>query len=356
MAGTLLGTALGDALGLPMEGLTAKQIARRYGKVDHFVFAGSMGFISDDTEQSALLARAIALNPDDVDGCVEDFKRALLGWFLRLPCGIGMATAKACLNILFKKKKTGVNSAGNGSAMRAAVIGVYFHESESKRKEYGKAICQVTHTDPRAVAAALFVAELAAACTRNTRQSTCRQCFDEVIETVDNPSLKEKLLYASRLAEQSSSTEAAAKALGNSGFVIQSVPLALFCFLRFGDSELMDALNEVISAGGDTDSNAAILGAWLGAKKGEKSIDRELIDGIAGPFGPAYLRRLARFLSRQRRGNELEEGEVEDRDEDPNEVPGYSWPTAVLHNFSFFFLVLIHLAIRLLSAITEARS
>lgn len=343
-------------MGLPMEGLNAKQIARRYGKVGRFHFFGSMGFTSDDTEQTALLARAIGLNPENAADCAEDFKRSLLGWFLRLPCGIGMATIRACLNILFKKDKTGVNSAGNGCAMRAAIIGVYFHESESKRREYGKAICQVTHTDARALAASLFVAELAAACTRNTRQTTCRQCFDEVIGSVENSPLKEKLLYASRLAEQNSSTEAATKALGNTGFVMQSIPLALFCFLRFGEGELIDALNEVISAGGDTDTNAAILGAWLGAKKGEGALNKELVDEITGPFGPQYLRKLARFLSRQKRGNVLEDGEIEDRDEDPSEVPGYSWPTALIHNFSFFCLVLIHIIVRLINLLKEGKS
>jgi len=34
IAGTLLGTALGDALGLPCEGMSAKRIARRFGRLD----------------------------------------------------------------------------------------------------------------------------------------------------------------------------------------------------------------------------------------------------------------------------------------------------------------------------------
>ena len=52
LAGTLLCTALGDALGLPCEGMSARSIARRFGRVDRFRLLAKTGFVSDDTEQS----------------------------------------------------------------------------------------------------------------------------------------------------------------------------------------------------------------------------------------------------------------------------------------------------------------
>jgi hypothetical protein len=62
IVGALLGTAVGDALGLAAEGMSARQIARRWGRLDRYRFLGRRGFVSDDTEQSALV-----------------------GWFWRLP-------------------------------------------------------------------------------------------------------------------------------------------------------------------------------------------------------------------------------------------------------------------------------
>src|SRR3954463_3725312 len=85
LAGTLLGTALGDALGLPAEGMSARAIARRFGRVDRFRLMGRTGFVSDDTEQAALVAQSLVGHPDDVDGCVRAFRRSLLGWSCRLP-------------------------------------------------------------------------------------------------------------------------------------------------------------------------------------------------------------------------------------------------------------------------------
>src|SRR5579871_3686551 len=81
LAGTLLGTALGDALGLPAEGMSARAIARRFGRIERFHLLGRTGFVSDDTEQAALVAQSLARHPDDAEACVSDFSRALLGWF-----------------------------------------------------------------------------------------------------------------------------------------------------------------------------------------------------------------------------------------------------------------------------------
>ena len=63
------------------------------------------------------------------------------------------------------------------------------------------------------------------------------------------------------------------------------------------------ALTEVINAGGDTDSNGAILGSWLGALHGEAALPQGLIERIHdGPFGPTHLRALAGCLGQVRDG------------------------------------------------------
>jgi ADP-ribosylglycohydrolase len=66
LAGTLLGTAPGDALGLPAEGLSARPISRMFGRIDRFRLLGGTGFVSDDTEQAALVAQSLARHHEDV--------------------------------------------------------------------------------------------------------------------------------------------------------------------------------------------------------------------------------------------------------------------------------------------------
>ncbi len=151
LVGTLLGTALGDALGLPAEGMSARSIGRRFGRIDRFRLFGGSGFVSDDTEQSALLAQSLARHPEDPERCVRAFRRSLLGWFCRLPWGIGWGTLRSCVRIGLGISPSGVQSAGNGAAMRSAILGAFFHDRPDFRDSFGRLVAQVTHRDDRAV-------------------------------------------------------------------------------------------------------------------------------------------------------------------------------------------------------------
>jgi ADP-ribosylglycohydrolase len=312
LTGVLLGTALGDALGLVCEGMSARRIARRFGRLDRYHLLGRTGYVSDDTEQSALVAQSLARHPGDLDRCVRAFRRSLLGWFWRLPWGIGLATVRSSFKIMLGFSRSGVRSAGNGSAMRAAVVGAFFHDDADKRSAFGTAIGSVTHTDDRAVQGALFVAELIASGPEAARR------------IVTDPTLGEGLDRAVELAKRSVSTSEAADILRTTGYVVHSVPFALYCYLRYGDTPLL-ALQECISAGGDTDSIAAILGAWLGARHGEPGLPAHLIAELNdGPFGPTHLRKLAASLAT---------GEA---------PPRYSWLRALFRNLALYPVVIFH--------------
>jgi ADP-ribosyl-[dinitrogen reductase] hydrolase len=175
LEGVLLGTALGDALGLPWEGMGQRTIARRIGsdstRLHRFRLLGPWGFVSDDTEQSALVAQALARGGDDVAVIRKALRRSLCGWFLRLPWGIGLATLRSCVKLCFGIQQSGVPSAGNGAAMRMAVVGVHFVDNPTQRRETVRALAEITHTDPRGVEGALFVAELAAAMAQDKTRS-----------------------------------------------------------------------------------------------------------------------------------------------------------------------------------------
>jgi ADP-ribosylglycohydrolase len=312
LAGTLVGTALGDALGLPCEGMTARAIARRFGKVRRFHLLGSTGYVSDDTEQAALVAQCLARHPEDAVECARAFRRALLGWFLRLPWGVGLATVRACLRILLGLDPSGVRSAGNGAAMRAAVVGAFFRDRPAERRAFGTALARVTHLDDRAIEGALFVADLIAVGPEAARA------------VVGEAELGAALDRAAGLAARQAGTAEAAAVLGTSGYVVHTVPFALFCYLRFGGDPSL-ALEEAIGAGGDTDSIAAILGAWLGARHGEASLPSPLVGRIHdGPFGPSHLRALAACLA------------------DGAPPPRYSWPAAFARNLALYPVILAH--------------
>jgi len=294
LVGTLLGTALGDALGLPMEMLPARVIARRFKSLDRFHFLGSIGFVSDDTEQSALVAQSLARHPRDLDGCVSAFRWSLLGWFLRLPWGIGFGTLRACLRIALGLRRSGVRTAGNGAAMRSAVIGVFFCEDPDARRRSSDALAHVTHTDPRAVEGARFVAEVGA---RAVRCDDPAEVLASSRSVGTEASLGKAIDRALSMARDECPLDEAARELGTSGFVVHTVGLATYAFARWGRAP-MEAIAAVIRAGGDTDSIAAIVGAWCGAIGGEAALPAGLVGRLNdGPFGPTHLRALAEDLA-----------------------------------------------------------
>lgn len=146
---------------------------------------------------------------------------------------------------------------------------------------------------------------------------------------VQEASLGAALDRSADLSLQKASTAQAAEILKSTGFILHTAPFATFCFLRYGNDPLL-ALIEAVSAGGDPDSIAAILGAWLGALHGSRGLPQSLIRRLHdGPFGPTHLRALAACLARAREGQ-------------PAVVPCFSAAAALARNLALLPVVLLH--------------
>jgi ADP-ribosyl-[dinitrogen reductase] hydrolase len=324
-AGHLLGVALGDALGLYAEGLSTARATRLMATPPRFRVVPGVGVVSDDTEQTALVAEALISSGGDVEVGVRRFRRALVGWFLRLPSGIGLATARACLLMLAGVSRSGIASAGNGAAMRSGVIGVHFADDAAARRAWATRLAEVTHLDTRAVEAARYVAELAAACARASADADRRALVDAASAVVSEPSLLAAVESARALAGRP--VEEAAEALGTSGFVVHTVGVTTWAFLAPWPRPL-DAITLAIAAGGDADTHAAIVGGWAGALHGAQALPSELVSRLApGPFGPAHLEALAR-----------------------GERPGWSAALAFARNLALLPVVVVQAVLRLVVA------
>src|SRR5205814_937981 len=122
------------------------------------------GMISDDTEHTLMVAQALLPHSDDVTGFQRSLAWKFRWWFICLPGGVGLATAKACLKLWmgFPPGKSAVKSGGSGPAMRSAIIGAFFATDANRRHEFVRASSRLTHTGWQAEIAALAVAEAAA--------------------------------------------------------------------------------------------------------------------------------------------------------------------------------------------------
>lgn len=336
-AGLLLGTAVGDALGLPAEGLSPEQVQRRWGKHWEMRFVLGHGMISDDTEHTLMVAQALLEHPNDAVAFQRCLAWKLRWWFLGLPAGVGMATARACLRLWlgFPPTKSGVFSAGNGPAMRSAIIGAYFANEPERMQKFVRASTVITHSDPKAIVGALAIAVLAGWSVRNSTAS--KPNIPEILELLrpisNEPEWCQVLDHISTANEKQTPVSEFAKrygAKGVSGYIFHTVPVAIYAWLRhFGDFET--GLSNVLNCGGDTDTVGAIAGALLGTALGKSGIPTRWVAGICDyPRTPALLQQVAIRLATQKHEN-ARQGRV-----------AYLWPLLIPRNLLFLSIVLLH--------------
>ncbi len=334
----LLGTAVGDAIGLSCEGMPPwmiKRLARASELKHRFLFG--RGMWSDDTEHALMIAQALstAESPDDF---AKRFARLLKGWFLRLPAGIGFATLRSAAKLLvgFPHTRSGVFSAGNGPAMRAALIGACFPHDQALSRELCRTHTQTTHTDPKALAASLAITELAALFSRDAH-SPCAEQVETLRAIPDAPewqacvSAIEKALAGqfslSRLIDELGGQSAK----GVSGYALHSVPVAIYAGMR-ADWNFEATIHSLVEAGGDTDTTAAMAGALSGIRNGCEQIPSEWIEELAE--WPVRRERLAKIAERLA-ANEPVGGEL----------TGRPWELC-LRNVVFTIVVLGHVLVR----------
>lgn len=297
--GLMLGAAVGDALGLPAEGMSARRIARRWsGPLQHRFLLGR-GMVSDDTDHLFFTAQSLLEAGDDVAIFRRALARRLRWWLIALPAGVGLATARSIVKLWlgWNPAKSGVRSAGNGPAMRSAIVGARFAEDETTLRAFVEASTRITHRDPKACTGALAVALGAAAVIRDAANG------DALLHTWRALSSDEEWQRAMSLMHaeltRGSSVAAFSEALHGkrkrevSGYIYRTVPVALYAWLRHrGDFRM--TLQEVIACGGDTDTVAAIAGALAGTECGEKGIPAEWISGLCEwPRSTPVLREVA---------------------------------------------------------------
>ena len=157
--GCLLGTALGDAIGLPYEGLSRQRVPKLLGPPQKHRLLFGKGMVSDDTEHTCMVAQSLIKSSFDPQHFAEDFSKRLRYWLLTLPAGVGLATLKSILRLWvgYSPQRSGVYSAGNGPAMRSGILGVVA-PSQDVLNTLVHVSTRMTHSDPKAEAGASAIA------------------------------------------------------------------------------------------------------------------------------------------------------------------------------------------------------
>lgn len=281
-SGCLVGLAIGDALGMPFEGMRSGAIQKRYQQVTEFVPARglALGQYTDDTKMMFCIAESIAekghVDPDDV-------AQRFIAWFdsgdLR---GMGRSCLEGILNLKLgvswrESGRRGKWAAGNGAAMRIAPVGLIDADDLERLERDCWAISIITHDNSEAVAGATAVAyAIALIVTSGVNEQAFLQ---EIASFVGESHVARHLKKAQSLIEADTPSENALAALGTTGYVVETVASALYCFLRT-PSDFLTTVSAAVRGGGDTDTIAAIAGAISGAYNGIANMPEHLVGQV----------------------------------------------------------------------------
>jgi ADP-ribosyl-[dinitrogen reductase] hydrolase len=263
--GALLGVAVGDALGVPIDFMSAEEIqAKHGGDVREMIGGGWLnvapGEISDDTEMTLAVAEGIAENPSDPFPAIG---RRFIEWYDSKPKDIGNCCRAAIAYAKADRAKgmhgwhkaarrvheeTGGKTAGNGALMRTIYPPLWYGE---KGVWLAEQIGQMTHTHKDSCLAIRAYSEAVAGLISDDAGGERMKRVREIIDA-KNPT--------------------------PDGYVINSLACAVNAVKDTSSFE--EAVVRAVNFGGDADTIGAITGGLAGALYGASVIPHRWTDAL----------------------------------------------------------------------------
>ena len=253
--GAFLGLAIGDALGAPVEFMTRGEIRDKYGVLKEMVGGGWLrlkpGQVTDDTEMSLCIARAIAKTGGwSLTGIADH----LAGWLKSKPIDVGDTCRRGIRNYMLRDIiETPVNEwdGGNGAAMRNLPVALFTLGDQALLAEYTLQQAHITHNQPVSDAASIYFGKVLHLALTGRSMQRLRREADQLV--ADYPTFCFEPY----------------KGLAT-GYVVDTMQTVFHCFFKSRSFE--GCVVETVNQGGDADTTGAIAGALAGAYYGEEAI------------------------------------------------------------------------------------
>ncbi|MFZ2664138.1 MAG: ADP-ribosylglycohydrolase family protein [Patescibacteria group bacterium] len=278
--GCLIGLAVGDYLGLPIEFCKASQVKNFYpnGLEPRACTRGNSsypaGFYTDDTALTICLAESLIENGFDVKDQFLRYKKWLMeGYatpFNDNAYGVGQNTLRQLLTAdpdnLPTEMKNNEKQGGNGALMKCSPIGLRYYKDEKELVEKTIASTIITHTNEIAVwcciAHNLFISYSLYGYAKETFierfLSTYQNCHAKLQEVLQ--------MDFSTVDEHSLST---------SGYSLNTFIISLYCFVKTDNYK--DCITKAIFLGGDADTQGAVAGSLAGCYYGYSKIPKSFL-------------------------------------------------------------------------------
>ena len=284
--GVLVGLAVGDAFGGPVEFMSRFEIAQQYGgSLRKMVGGGWLRLKPGETTDDTAMARALAeslVSREAFD--VDDVARRYVAWLQTKPKDVGNITKLALrawekgntvpLAAMGAHRQLDGKSAGNGTIMRCAPLALRYAYDERRLMDASRDEALLTHFDSQAwtgsVAVNLLIHHLlrdmpvpeavASVAYRIRRESRAAAVVADALQSV-TPTMR-------------------SDALGTSGYVLDTLRIAVWALLAHESFE--DAVKAAANLGGDADTQGAVAGALAGARWGMAAIPASWLEVLHG--------------------------------------------------------------------------
>jgi ADP-ribosyl-[dinitrogen reductase] hydrolase len=278
VVGSVLGLALGDALGAPFEGRRADAVPDPLPALELPWMGLPPGSTTDDTAMARNLVRSLSAH-GELDP--EDLVARHLEWFRSDPPDVGFLTRRVLSRVargedpfeaaraVWEERGPEV-SAGNGSVMYCAPLGLAYANRPDELLQVAPKLSALTHFDERCRTAVLAVTLTVAALARG---QSPEGAVAAALRAVEDREGGEELEYLVEMAGVGRRIDGP-----DQGFCLFTAGVALQSLLGTGDFKT--EVSRVVSLGGDTDTNAAVAGALLGALVGEGGLPSAWLDRL----------------------------------------------------------------------------
>lgn len=290
--GMFLGVGVGDGLGRPLEGMTHEEVSSTFGRITTYIVpdgwpAGRKIGGSDDSQLTLAVAEGLLASGGKTD--MNSQVQAHINAFNESTQGWGRTTHQAVrkLTLGLPWRVAGVRgSSSNGAIMKLAPTALLLVECVPGSEEFIRDLISMTHQSSMAVSAGFAHATGLAYCLQ---VDPCKFDPAEFVQVVVNASEIGRNYFTETLTEDDLTERlvlcrdytdwppgrCVAEMQNGGNYVYDALPYSLMFFLRQPKS--IQSLFEVVSAGGDTDTNGSVVGSLLGALNGTAVFPAHLV-------------------------------------------------------------------------------
>ncbi len=304
----LIGGALGDALGRPVERLRTPQLYDYYGKdgIQDLQTVGGKARITDDTQMTLFTAEglinSVKLNGKNAPCDMDIIYKSYLNWYitqteeapekysgdsylmslpeLYSPAGPGRTCLESLKNGVAGSVENPINeSHGCGGVMRVAPVGLVYDNTEVAFK-IGAECAALTHGSPEAYLPAGVFAAVISEIMKDVDVSKAIDTALKILKGYDKHEKTYNLLKkAIELSKTDMDHKEAIVSLGYGFTGDEALAISIYCVLKNQDS-LNNGLLMAVNHSGDSDSTGAITGNILGLSTGLDTISKEWTDSL----------------------------------------------------------------------------